>query len=177
MTPSPSGLARHPVAGLSLVELLAVMAVLAVTVAAVSPALVTLASTSRLDAAGAQMHTALRLARSEAIKRDALVAIEPTDPHGWAGALRVYADADGDPSSGMAPDDTLIRQFGRSRSVSQTGATPVRIAIDGRGRNVSLDVSPRPVETILELCTARATRQLRVEPSGMLTITTLSQGC
>jgi type IV fimbrial biogenesis protein FimT len=177
MTRTPSTLRARPSAGLSLVELLAVLAILAVTVAAAGPALGTVASTSRLDAASAQLHAALRLARSEAMKRGALVGIEPVDAHDWTGELRVYADADGDASVGMQADDTLVRQFGRSRSVAQAADAPARIAIDGRGRNVSLEADPRPVATSLALCTSRGTRRLDIEPGGTLAVTPLATGC
>jgi prepilin-type N-terminal cleavage/methylation domain-containing protein len=177
MTRTPSGPSARAAAGLSLIELLAVVAILAVTIAAAGPALATVASTSRLDAASAQLHAALRLARSEAMKRGALVGIEPVDARGWAGELRVYADADGDPSDGMQAGDTLVRQFGRSRSVTQASGAPARIAIDARGRNVSLEAQPRPVATRLALCTPQGARRLDIEPGGALAVTPLAEGC
>ena len=69
--------------GFTAVELLTVLAILAIGAAVAMPSLADVLAGQRLRAAGTDLMTSLLIARSEAIKRNAQVEIAPRTPGDW----------------------------------------------------------------------------------------------
>lgn len=78
--------------GFTLLELLAVLAVLGILTAIGIPSFAYLASTTKLKGATSDLHLALMKARSEAVKRDTTVVIEPKSGN-WTSGWRVCITA------------------------------------------------------------------------------------
>lgn len=162
--------------GFTLVELLTLLALVSVLTALAAPAMTDLAAARRQDAAAATVAGAVRLARSEAVKRAALVVVEPLTAGAWTGALRVYVDATGDPQDTMQPADTLIRVFEQSGSVT-TASAPARIALDAQGRNRALGAEPLLATSEVVLCSHGKRLAVGVDRSGVLTTGPILSGC
>lgn len=99
-----SGHARMTSGGFTLVELMITVAVFAIVAAIAAPAMQALVAASRLNGATSELVTALQLARSEAIRRNARVM--------------VCASADGTTCSGSGDWSRWI--------VTDGGAAPIR---------------------------------------------------
>jgi len=85
-----SGLAvARQARGFTVVEALTVLAVIALLAAIALPSLASVLASQRLRAAGTDLMSSLLLARSEAIKRNAQVAITPRSPGDWKSGWRV----------------------------------------------------------------------------------------
>jgi len=75
--------------GLTLVEAMTVLAVVAILAAIALPSLANVLAAQRLRAAGTDLVTSLLIARSEAIKRKARVEVAPQAPGDWTSGWRV----------------------------------------------------------------------------------------
>lgn len=84
-TSSPPSQREH---GLTLVELLTVLVMLAILAAIALPKLDDVLAGQRLRAAGTDLMSSLLLARSEAIKRNARVQVVPQSPGDWTSGWR-----------------------------------------------------------------------------------------
>ena len=159
-------------------ELMVIVAVVSVLAAIASPSMLEVARTSRLDTVREQVAGAIRLARSEALKRAGTVMVEPETAGDWSGPLVVYVDTDNDRSNARrAADDPLVRQFQRGPSVSVATGAPARIALDPRGQNVALTGAANPVSSVITLCSPSTRRTLTVENSGVVITTSSTSGC
>ncbi|HVE50172.1 MAG TPA: GspH/FimT family protein [Casimicrobiaceae bacterium] len=78
--------------GFTLVEMAVVMVVVALLAAVATPSLVEVLVNQRLRAAGSDLVSSLYLARSEAIKRNANVTVQPATGAGWVEGWVVLAD-------------------------------------------------------------------------------------
>ncbi len=81
---------RYSVRGFSLIELLIVMAIVGVLMGFAVPAFSTFMQTTRLRSASSGLYEALVVARSEAIKRGASVAVSPA-AGGWVDGWSVMS--------------------------------------------------------------------------------------
>ena len=136
--------------GFTVVEILVVMAVVAIVLGIAGPALSHMVANQQVRAAAYDLHAALNIARSEALTRNAAVTVAPVGgdwAQGWSlteaggvvlkrqnayprlgieGPIRVVFNADGRPDSTATP-------FGvTSPGVSATGYRCVRLRLTGR---------------------------------------------
>ena len=136
--------------GLTLVELVTTVAVLAVLLGLAAPAFQQLVAAQRMRAASYDLVSDLVLARSEALKRSASVQLLPADS-GWAGGWRVQASGGSEPlaqSDGLgtvvvttAPGSVTFDLNGR---VAADGVVRIGLSDGQRKRCISLDPSGRP---------------------------------
>lgn len=84
---------RRSARGFTMVEALTVLLIIAIGAAIAMPMLAGVIAGQRLRAAGTDLMSSLLVARSEAIKRRAQVALTPLAPGDWAAGWRVAAVA------------------------------------------------------------------------------------
>lgn len=107
--------------GFSLLELLVVIVIMGVMAAVGAPSLVSMLSSVRVKGATSKLHVALLMARSEAIKRNAVVTIVPNTA-GWAEGWEVRDAA-----------SAVLASEGQSRLVQiTTAATQIVYLPSGR---------------------------------------------
>jgi type IV fimbrial biogenesis protein FimT len=122
-------------------ELLAVLAVASVVLAAGAPNLRDLVRTQQLKAASGDVFSAIGLARAQALARGEIVTVLPKGAGGadWTRGWTVFVDRDGDRRPG--PGDTILADHGPlAQGVSvdfsfTTTAAPFYIAYNGAGRS------------------------------------------
>jgi type IV fimbrial biogenesis protein FimT len=130
---------RQP--GFSLIELLAVLAVASILLAAGAPGLRQLIQAQQLKAAAGDLFAAIGLARAQALARGEIVTVLPKGAGGadWGRGWTVFLDRDGDRQPG--PGDTVLAEHGplaqgMAVGFSFTGpAPPFYIAYNGAGRS------------------------------------------
>lgn len=147
--PVRSAFARRRVGGFTLVELLAVIAIFAILVSLANPAFGPFIASQRTRAAATDLLLALTQARSEAIKRAAVVNIDPA-PSGWPAGWQIV-DSGG----------TVLARQGALRGVAINSAS-ARITYSSSGR-------VRGLETPSFLVAAAGGSEQRcvsVDPSG-----------
>lgn len=124
--------------GFSLVELLTILAVVAVLLATGLPSLQFLIQNQRISATVNDFYAAINLARSEAIQRGKRVDLVPQDADGnWASGWVVFVDENNNqrPDAGervIFTHDAL--QKGTSIKASLTDSTVQYLAYNGAGR-------------------------------------------
>lgn len=137
--------------GFSLIELLTVIALLGILASLAYPSFAAFTASQRTHAAATDLFLALMRARSEAIKRSAVVAIIPA-PGGWQAGWQIAVDSSGavleerGPLSGVAigsaPSRVSYHSSGRVRGLE---APSFLVAgAYGQRRCVSADPAGRP---------------------------------
>jgi prepilin-type N-terminal cleavage/methylation domain-containing protein len=129
-------------AGVTLVELMVTVAILAVLAAIAGPSIDQMARWAKLDADTERFQSALALARSEAVKRNTTVSIVPA-PGGYAHGWQIITD-----SATNEPDCVLSIQQGEQLlrvqdSLSATTAFVTSRTIDD-GDSLDCDILPTP---------------------------------
>jgi len=141
--------------GFTMVELLVVVAILAVLASLAGPSFSDMMQKNRLSAAAAAMQKSLSLARSEAIRRgiDARVTVAATTTAGaWANGWVVFADKTANANGGVAPTaDTsgatamtrleIVGPLKAPISFAQTGSLDY-FMFNGQGRIVDVNGGP-----------------------------------
>ena len=141
--------------GFTLPELMTVLAVMAILGAIAAPAYGNWVAAMRARSTGTDLHTALTMARSEAIKRNAEVTLAP-GASGWLAGWSIAAPGDATrvlhshPAAAVAaitgPDSVTYLPNGRVK-----GSTLPAFEIAGKSgaelRCVSVDLSGRPMQT------------------------------
>ncbi|MFL6631986.1 MAG: GspH/FimT family pseudopilin [Massilia sp.] len=141
-----------PARGFTLIELLTVVAITAVLAAMAAPAFKSLVAGQRARATSTELYAALMLARSEAIKRDTQVTLQPVAA-AWEGGWRIPNPSDtGHPVANHGPvqgatitGPQAVVYLPNGRVASDT-APSFDIAVDGATshRCVQVDLSGRP---------------------------------
>lgn len=151
---SPAGRpARRRPRGFTLPELLVTVSIVATLAALAAPAFTSMAASMRSRSLSSDLHAALSRTRSEAIKRNAAVALVPVSAsqwqHGWSitdpgNAARKLDDHPAVPGATVTgPASVVYLPNGRVRD----GARPAfNIALNGspQRRCVRVDLSGRP---------------------------------
>lgn len=130
---------------------MAALAILAILAGMAAPAYSSWVASARTGSAGTDLHTALTLARSEAIKRNAEVTLEPAGD-GWQAGWQIAAPGNADR---LLLDHPALRDIGVDGPDSVTylpngrtkGTTPPAFEIsagDDLHRCISVDLSGRP---------------------------------
>lgn len=140
---------RRAMAGVTLVELVVAMALLALLTTLAAPAMSRLMTSQRLKTAASNLHLALVKTRSEALKRNTNVTLSRTDgnwSNGWtieAGATQidtapaakgVTVSAGSTTSIVYAPNGRVSTGAGSVFVLSATGVNPRCVSIDSSGR-------------------------------------------
>jgi type IV fimbrial biogenesis protein FimT len=132
-------ISRQP--GVSLVELLAVLAVASILLAVGAPGLQALVRAQQLKAASGDLFTAIGQARAHALAHGEVVTLLPKGENGsdWRRGWTLFLDRDGDRQPG--PGDTILAEHGPlAQGVAvdfsfTTPAPPYYIAYNGAGRS------------------------------------------
>jgi type IV fimbrial biogenesis protein FimT len=127
--------------GFSMIELLAVLAIAAILVAAGAPNLRDLIRMQQLKTASGDLFAAIGLARAQALARGEVVTVLPKGAGGadWGRGWTVFLDRDGDRQPG--PGDTVLAEHGPlAQGVAvafsfTSPAPPFYIAYNGAGRS------------------------------------------
>lgn len=158
--------------GVTLAELLVVLAVAAILLAAALPDLGALLRTQQLRGAAGDLFAAAGLARAQAIARNERIRLSPRDPAGadWTRGWTVFADRDGDGAAG--PGDDVIAVHGPlapgiAVDFGFTGpAPPYYIAYNGAGRSCSESSSAASRPGTLTLFHGGAIRRIKINMLG-----------
>lgn len=127
----------HPrrLRGITLVELVTTLAVLAVSLAVIVPSWASLTERSRVTTAANSLLAQLRYARNEAVTRNRSITLCPSDdastcsadPFGWQRGYIVFADDDG--NRDRAAGESLLRVIGGQPPGMHVHSTAGRPAI------------------------------------------------
>lgn len=116
-------------AGFTILELMAVVTVLAILTAIALPGFGYLAASTKVKGASTELYLAMIRGRAEAVKRNRSVAIRATsgDENNWSAGWQIIADAnnDGDFNDVATDDDRLIYTQGELQRVTITMADDV----------------------------------------------------
>jgi type IV fimbrial biogenesis protein FimT len=115
-------------AGFTMPELLAVVAIMAILASIAAPSLGDLVNSQRLKSSGAELHMALMRARSEAVKRNADVTLQPVTAGSWASGWTI-------PNPNTANTD--IEVHAALRDVTVSGPSNVVYMANGRIRGTT----------------------------------------
>ena len=124
--------------GVTLIELMITVAILAVLLGLAVPSFQEFVIRSRLDSTAQEMLTTLQFARSEAIRRGAQVALRRTSStagswgEGWS--MFIDADGDGELDDGEKPPIREGGALGNSMTLNASGNLDPFIAFDRTGR-------------------------------------------
>ena len=137
-------------AGFTIIELMLTLVVLGVLISVGLPNLTNTIVSQRVKTAASDLHISLTLARSEAIKRNATVQVEPVDTANWAKGWSV-----------KAAGATLSVQEGYSNLTFTGPAASVSYVGTGRmsGTAVSFVIRATSYANVPQRC-------VQVEPSG-----------
>ncbi|WP_197023893.1 GspH/FimT family pseudopilin [Microbulbifer sp. HZ11] len=176
--------------GLTLIELMITLAVLAVIVAIAVPNFNTMIQNNRSLSLGEELASALNYARSEAVKRSTRVTLcGSTDGSACNGAWTdnwiVVLDtaATDDAAAPVVANANAVLRFweapdnNASLTASQGGATPTFVRFTRKG---TLGRSANGAVTLnasFSGCSSNSARQVTVGPAGMLNMTRSSSGC
>lgn len=161
---------RH--AGFSLIELMVVVAVTLLLLAAGAPSFADLIRSQRIRTATAELFDAIALTRAQAMARGELVEIMPADPEGrdWTRGWTVFIDRDGDRKPGAG--DELISVHGplhrgmASNFNFTTPAPPYYIAYNGAGHSCSDTNTAAARLGTLSLFDGRFVRRIKINMLG-----------
>lgn len=166
------GPARRAGAGFTLTELMVVLAICAIMLAAGVPGLRELIARQRLRATANDLFAALDLTRSQAMARGERVIMMPADPLGadWTRGWVVFVDRDGDQRFGAA-DELIFRQGPVAsaiaiRSAWSSSAGPSYIAYNGAGRACRSDNSAAARWGTLSVVLGNSARHIKINMLG-----------
>jgi type IV fimbrial biogenesis protein FimT len=160
------------ISGFTLIELMTVLALAAIVLAAGAPNLIELVRAQQLKAATSDVFSALALARAQAMARNQRVEVVPAGENGtdWASGWTVFVDRDDDRMPGQG--DEIISVHGPlARGVSTafsftSAAAPHYIAYNGAGRSCSDTNSAAARMGTLSLFDGSLVRRIKINMLG-----------
>lgn len=121
--PAPRTGPARPARGFTIIELMTVVVIVAILAAVGLPSLRDVVISNRVKTAAGDLHFALTIARSEAVKRNAQVDLKPVNTGNWALGWSVVADPSGTPQTIEAYQAlTNVTLTGPAGSVSYLGS-------------------------------------------------------
>ena len=138
--------------GVNLMELMVVIAILAVLVGVAVPSYQSLVASNAVRSAASELHVSLIQARSEAVKRNAVVTLTPVSSDwakGWTGKLGggetlIERGAVRGATFSGAPSSVAYLATGRMRGVSPLRITVTSSSDSSEQRCVVIDLNGRP---------------------------------
>lgn len=118
-----------PARGFTLVKLLVTISIVAVLAGLAMPSFSNLVASQRVRSAGTDLHTALTKARSEALKRNASVRLEPKEENNWTRGWRIVE---------VSAPTTILEDHNGFQGITMTGPADVVYASSGRIRGTSM---------------------------------------
>lgn len=142
--------------GFTLPELLTVVTIIGILAAVATPSITTLVANQRVRSAGSELLQSLVRARSEAIKRNMEVTLQPSSGTTWQGGWSIPNPSDtGNPIEihGTVPTATITgpasvvyQANGRVRGTGDPASFDVSAASANMHRCVTVDLSGRPYQ-------------------------------
>jgi prepilin-type N-terminal cleavage/methylation domain-containing protein len=163
--------------GMTLLEILMVLSIVAILVASGGSAYETLTVDRRLDAFAYQFENAVRLTRTEAMRNQAPIQMQPLTASDWGSGLWIgYAPRTATSSRKIYPAPSLKL----STSTDDTSIFKVTdpIQFNRQGQLVTLDTPPLPVGNSRRLivCASGKGRALTIEARGQVMIAPTPEG-
>lgn len=143
--------------GLTLIELMTVLVLVGIMLTIAFPSMSDALTTQRLRASGTDLMSSLLLARSEAIKRNGQVQVQPKTDTDWTSGWVVTSVATG---------EQFDAKNALGNRVSVAGA-PASMTYQGNGR---LSVAGVTRITIADTYSRSQSRCLLIDPSGLPTL-------
>lgn len=167
---------RSAATGVTLVELLVVLALAGILLGAAAPAYQQMLQRQRLRAAVTDLVAAIDLTRSQAIARGRIVMLAPLDPGGvdWRGGWIVFVDANGNRRPDL--EETTVFQRGplpagvRVSVSFSSKAPPSFVAYNGAGRSCSASNSLAARWGTLSLALGDSARNIKINMLGRLRV-------
>jgi type IV fimbrial biogenesis protein FimT len=183
---SPAPAAVPPATGYTLVELLAVLAIVATLLAVAVPSFQAMLRSQRLNAGTDELFAAINFTRTQAIARNTRVAIVPSDLEqgDFAGGWIVFVDHGGSLVPN-APADILARHGPLAPGI-RIGAKlssqhePGYLAYNGAGRSCTIDNSMAAHWGTLSVFDGEQVRRIKVNMLGRARVcnpATAKSGC
>ena len=163
--------------GMTLIEIMVALAVLAVLVSLAAPSFVAITKNNRATAVTNDLIASFQLARTEAIKRNGTVSVQSTnDVINWGGGYRIFVDLNGDGK--LDAGELLLRNVDAPHTSVTLISTRSDISYQGDGGVVNAATF-----TINTPCGSDDTgvthkkRVVQLGKSGSHTLTHVSEAC
>jgi type II secretory pathway pseudopilin PulG len=179
-----------------LVEVMVVIAILAIFLALAVPSFQTMLEGNRLESAAAELASAIRLARMEATKRGAgaRVTVTPNTATNWSTGWTVFVDTTNNANHGASPSfnalngNTILRitdalpqaitvSSGALGYVSYVGSGDARVSVDDAGAADFDKASGGYTQGVIRLVSGSQSRCIKLVPPGLVDVAANASTC